>query len=179
MSSKNKRLAILSEAEQAALYELPDFDEAQRLEYLSLTPQEQELITGRKGLTSQVYCALQIGYFKAKHCFFRFSLDEVPEDVAFISEQYFSSQTVNLIPITNHEYYAQSSLITKHFGYQPWEKKHEPFVKNEVIKAIKTDNSPEFIVMELLRVFQDKKWIRPPYTTLQTLINVSSMKFKL
>jgi hypothetical protein len=31
----NKRLTILSEAEQAALYELPNFDDEQRQEYAS------------------------------------------------------------------------------------------------------------------------------------------------
>ncbi len=30
----SKNLTILSDAEQAALYELPDFDDEQRLEYL-------------------------------------------------------------------------------------------------------------------------------------------------
>jgi hypothetical protein len=35
MRSTNERLTILSEAEQAALYELPDFDGAQRLTYLN------------------------------------------------------------------------------------------------------------------------------------------------
>lgn len=37
MSIQNERLAILSEAEQAALYEIPDFDDDQRLNYLNLT----------------------------------------------------------------------------------------------------------------------------------------------
>ena len=35
MRASNERLTILSEAEQAALYEIPDFDDAQRLNYVS------------------------------------------------------------------------------------------------------------------------------------------------
>jgi len=37
MATKNKSLNVLSDAEQIALYGLPDFDEGQRLEYLSLS----------------------------------------------------------------------------------------------------------------------------------------------
>ena len=36
-AAKNKLLTVLSEAEQYALYGLPDFDDAQRLGYLGLT----------------------------------------------------------------------------------------------------------------------------------------------
>ena len=42
MRATNERLTILSQAEQSALYELPDFDYDQRIEYLTLT--EQELV---------------------------------------------------------------------------------------------------------------------------------------
>lgn len=35
MSNKNKLLTVFSDAEQEALYGLPDFDDAQRLEYLA------------------------------------------------------------------------------------------------------------------------------------------------
>jgi len=40
MSNKNKLLTVLSDAEQEALYGLPDFDDAQRLDYLALTEAE-------------------------------------------------------------------------------------------------------------------------------------------
>jgi hypothetical protein len=84
MRATNKRLTILSEAEQAALYELPDFDDEQRLEYLNLTAEEQVLMQRRSHLSDKIYCALQIGYFKAKHLFFRFTWEEAEEDTAFI-----------------------------------------------------------------------------------------------
>ena len=91
MSTKNKLLTVLSEAEQFALYGLPDFDDGQRLDYLSLDEAELALTSRRPSLGAQVYCALQIGYFKAKHAFFRFSWDEVREDCAFILTRYFTS----------------------------------------------------------------------------------------
>ena len=82
MTNKNKLLSVLSDAEQEALYGLPDFDDAQRLAYLALTETELALASSRPGLHAQVYCLLQIGYFKAKHAFFRFDWSEVEDDCA-------------------------------------------------------------------------------------------------
>ena len=59
MTTKSERLAVLSAAEHFALYGLPDFDEGQRLEYLSLSEAELALASSRPGLHSQVYCVLQ------------------------------------------------------------------------------------------------------------------------
>ena len=47
MRASNKQLTILSEAEKAALYESPDFDDKQRLSFLNLTPEEQALVRNR------------------------------------------------------------------------------------------------------------------------------------
>ena len=64
MANKSERLAVLSNAEQFALYGLPDFDDGQRLEYLSLSEPELALACSRPGLHTRIYCVLQIGYFK-------------------------------------------------------------------------------------------------------------------
>lgn len=67
---KGKRLSVLTDAEKFVLYGLPDFDEGQQLKYFSLTA--EELATSRPGILAQIYCILQMGYFKAKHAFFHF-----------------------------------------------------------------------------------------------------------
>jgi hypothetical protein len=94
MTTKSERLTVLSDAEQEALYGLPDFDDAQRLEYLALTETELALASSRPGLHAQVYCILQIGYFKAKHAFFRFDWSEVEDDCAFVLSRYFHGESV-------------------------------------------------------------------------------------
>lgn len=172
MHAANKRLTILSEAERAALYELPDFDDDQRLEYLKLTAEEQILMQSRSGLSAKIYCALQIGYFKAKHFFFRFTWEEAEEDIAFVLQQYFLEQNnFTQKPITKYEYYAQSYAITAQFGYESWSQRSETEVRNQVTQIISRDISPQFIVMELLGFLRAKKIIRPGYTTLQNIIS--------
>jgi hypothetical protein len=57
MVAKSERLTILSEAEQFALYGLPDFDDEQRLDYLSLSESELALASSRPSLCAKAYCA--------------------------------------------------------------------------------------------------------------------------
>nr|AVI43222.1 hypothetical protein [Klebsiella pneumoniae] len=92
MSKKNKLLSVLSDAEQEALYGLPEFDDAQQLEYLAVTETELALANSRPSLHAKVYCLLQIGYFKAKHAFFSFDWDEVEDDCAFVLSRYFHGE---------------------------------------------------------------------------------------
>ncbi|WP_193786959.1 DUF4158 domain-containing protein, partial [Legionella feeleii] len=172
MRASNKQLTILSEAEKAALYESPDFDEEQRLSFLNLTPEEQALVRNRANLSAQVHCALQIGYFKAMHMFFPIDWDEVQEDTDFIMQEYFPEHMFfHPTTITKHQYYAQCHTIAAHFGYQLWSKEFEPLLREKAEKIIYRDVSPQFIVIELLGFMREKKIMRPGYTTLQAIVS--------
>ena len=121
MTTKSERLTVLSDAEQEALYGLPDFDDAQRLEYLALTETELALASSRPGLHAQVYCILQIGYFKAKQAFFHFPLEDAPpSDIAFLLQRYFPGKELapNAKSLSKRQYYAQRDDISKLFGYR-------------------------------------------------------------
>lgn len=118
---RNKRLTILSEAEKLALYGLPNFDDFQRVEFFAMTDGERSLALRRNGLPARVYCLLQIGYFKAKQAFFRFSLSDVPpDDIAFLLQRYFLGQAPTMQPLSAKEYYAQRKEIAVLFGYRLW-----------------------------------------------------------
>ncbi|MGP0002092.1 MAG: DUF4158 domain-containing protein, partial [Acetobacteraceae bacterium] len=120
MANKSERLTILSDAEQFALYGLPDFDDRQRVTYLALSGPELALASSRPGLHAQVWCALQIGYFKAKHAFFRFTWDDAREDCTFVLARYFKDQLFHSQTITKHEHYVQRTMVAELFGYRLW-----------------------------------------------------------
>jgi hypothetical protein len=87
-ANKSKRLTVLSEAEKHALYDLPDFDDFQRAEFFAMTEEEHAIIFQHNGFCAQIYCLLQIVYFKAKQAFFRFSQQDVTqEDVTFVMQR--------------------------------------------------------------------------------------------
>nr|WP_323855207.1 DUF4158 domain-containing protein [Xenorhabdus sp. Vera] len=125
-TNKNERLSVLTDAEQEALYGLPYFDEAQQWEFLSLSAYELELARNRPDLSAQVYCILQIGYFKAKQAFFRFSFDDMDSDYHFVTHRYFCDTSCEPKMITDHEYYTQRKLIVWLFGHRLWSSKFIP-----------------------------------------------------
>jgi len=173
MATKNKLISVLSDAEQFALYGLPDFDDGQRLEYLSLSEPELALAYSRPSLHAQAYCAVQIGYFKAKHAFFRFTWDEAPEDRAFVLTRYFESHLVTLEAITVYEQYAQRALIADLFGYRLWTADFLAPLTQHAAQVVRRDVTPGFVAAELIAYLNEHKIVRPGYTTLQTLISAA------
>lgn len=171
MAQDSERLTILSDAEQFALYALPDFDENQRIHYLSFSEAELKLIFSRKEMHSQMHCALQIGYFKAKHAFFIFSWAQTEADCLFILARYFGDLTWTPKPVTKHEYYTQRTAIAYLFNYHLWSAELLPQLVNKTAQIVHRDVSPSFIVAELLIYLNENKIIRPAHTTLQTLIS--------
>jgi hypothetical protein len=168
---KNKLLTVLSDAEQFALYGLPDFDDRQRLTYLSLSGPELALASSRPGLHTQVWCALQIGYFKAKHAFFRFSWEDAQEDCTFVLARYFRDQVFHSQSITRHEHYVQRTMIAALFGYRLWAADFLTQLAQQAAQIVRRDVTPGFIVAELIAWLNERKIVRPGYTTLQTLIS--------
>jgi hypothetical protein len=171
MTTKTKRLIVLSDAEQFALYGLPDFDGGQQLEYLSLSEAERALASSRPGLHAQVYCALQIGYFKAKHAFFRFTWDEVENDCAFVLARYFNGQALEQEEITKYEHYAQRASIAGQFGYRLWSAEFLPQLTQLAAQVVRRDITPSFILAELIAWLNEHKIVRPGYTSLQEVIS--------
>ena len=171
MVTTSERLAVLSDAEQFALYGLPDFDDRQRLTYLSLSESELALASSRPGLHAQICCALQIGYFKAKHAFFRFTWDEAQEDCRFVLTRYFKDQRFHAQAITKHEHYAQRAMIAALFGYRLWSADCLAQLMQQATQIVRRDVTPGFIVAELIGYLKEHKIVRPGYTTLQTLIS--------
>ena len=171
MAWKNKLLTILSEAEQYALYGLPDFDDTQQLEYLALTESELALAVSRPGFHAQAYCILQIGYFKAKHAFFQFNWNDVEEDFAFVLNRYFNGESFECRVITKHEHYTQCGHIAKLFGYRLWSSDFLAQLAQQAIQIVQRDVTPGFVAAELIVWLNEHKIIRPGYTTLQNLIS--------
>jgi hypothetical protein len=168
---QSKRLTILSEAEKTALYGLPVFDDFQRIEFFAMTDAERALAFVRKGVAAQLYCLLQIGYFKAKHAFFRFSLDDAPtQDIAFLMQRYFPGQVLEPQQVTDNERYLPRKQIAALLGFRLWSDEDLPGLLNKATLLARTDVSPTFLLAELMVFLIDKRIVRPGYSTLQDLI---------
>jgi TnpA family transposase len=171
MTQNNKNLAVLTQAEQAAYYEIPDFNEEQRYEFLTLTQSELDLAMSRKTWSARVYCCLQIAYFKSVNLFFKVAWDEVSnKTVKFILEQYFSDQHVKLNKITDYEHYTQCTAIAQLYEFQMWQSQFSDLLLNTAHELAKLNINQQFIALELLTYLKQQKIIRPQYTTLQNAV---------
>jgi hypothetical protein len=171
MATTSERLTVLSDVEQFALYGLPDFDDGQRMQYLSFTEGEKAIVFSRPSTHAQMYCALQLGYFKAKHAFFQFSWEEAEEDLTFIVSRYFNVHLFVPQAISKRELYTQRNVIMALFGFRLWTAGFLPQLAQQAAQVVHRDVSPGFIVAELSAYLNEQKIVRPGYTTLQTLIS--------
>jgi TnpA family transposase len=173
-ADSSKRLTLLSEAEKHALYDVPDFDSFQREEYFAMTAEEHDLIFRRKNLVAQIYCLLQIAYFKAKQAFFRFSLEDIPpEDITFVMQRYFTDIATppKQQRLPTKEYYIQRNEIVALFGYRLWSDTDQSFFVDKATLLARRDVIPTFILTELLTHLKTKKIVRPGYSTMQMMIS--------
>jgi TnpA family transposase len=169
-TTNNKLLAVLSPAEQDALYGLPDFDDSQQLEYLALTEPQLALACSRPGLHAQAWCVLQIGYFKAKQTFFSFTWEDAQDDLAFVLSRYFKDEPFEHRAVTKHEHYAQRALIATLFGYRLWTSEFLDQLEQQAAQIVRRDVTPSFVVAELIAYLNVHKVERPGYTRLQRVI---------
>lgn len=136
-----------------------------------MTEAELSLALQHRGILKQIYCLLQIGYFKAKQAFFEFTLDEVsPEDTAFLLQRYFPGQTLIVAPLSTREYYAQRRKIVALFGYRLWTDHDLPTLRDKAILLARTDVTSTFLLAELMVFLIGQRIVRPGYSTLQTII---------
>ena len=171
-NTKSERLAIFSPLEEFAFYGFPDFDNEQRETYFKFETSEWEFIANCPSLHAKVYCALQIGYFKAKKTFFRFSLKRCPyDDFHYILSQYFPNQILDTFTITKHEHYLQRKEISHLFGYKLWSQEFLDKINDRAKLIVRLDVTPNFVAHELLTFLQNEKIVRPGYTTLQTIVS--------
>lgn len=85
--SNKERLNLLTDAEVSDLYSIPIFsDDNERDHFFTLDDAEHKLLKKYTSIKSKVYLIIQIGYFKAIQQFYKFSLDDVKDDVNFIHE---------------------------------------------------------------------------------------------
>ena len=91
---QQKRLKILSNSEIRDLYEKPQFTNEDRVEHFSLSPTEKLIIDDLRLLKSKVSFILKLGHFKAKNLFFTVNIDEVREDVDYITKTFFEGKNL-------------------------------------------------------------------------------------
>jgi len=94
-----RRLRILEDEEIEVLYGIPRFTPEERLQYFTLSLREKAALEQIPTIKTRLFFLLQLGYFKARHQFFVFSLSRPDDgeqpasppdvDAASLRERYF------------------------------------------------------------------------------------------
>lgn len=172
--SNTKRLYLLSEAEIADLYALPDFMLAEKALYFTLNENELNTLNHYSNTKTRVYFILQLGFFKAKQQFFQFDLEEVHTDVEYILANFFKNTEDSLSgrPSRNYINQQKHDILTL-LKYQDWSPKLQPQIQTHIVELLKLHPNGHNALRELLNYFDVQQIVIPSYRSLQTLFSAS------
>ena len=113
-----EHLKILSLAEIEALYGLPRFTQDEREQYFALTPVERAALEVLGGQKSRLYYVLQMGYFKARHRFFKFRTGEVEADANYVQALYWPNLKLTDFTVNKETRLKHHDLILTLYDYR-------------------------------------------------------------
>ena len=166
----SSRLAILTADEIDALYARPDFTFEEQLEYFELTPPEQVALSQLSTPGIQMHFILQLGYFKARHRFFRFTLEDVASDLIHIQNRYFSDTVIELAIVSSTTHKRQQEIILDLTDYRRCGEVERDQLREKAEQLARIDSQPIYILRELFAYLAHQRWIAPGYSWFQELI---------
>jgi hypothetical protein len=166
-----KRLKILTETEIEDLFGRPHFSPEEQVLYFSLSPSEELALRDLRTFESRAYFILQLGYFKAQHQFYMFSIREVQHDAQYVQERYFRDRVFpDEYEVSKPTRLDQQQLILKLCQYQSCDEAMKQQLAEKALHSARISNKPIYILRELLQYLEDRRWIPPGYTFFQDCI---------
>ena len=164
-----KRINLLSDDEVTDLYARPDFNNDERKLYFTLDEQEQIILNGYTNIKMQLYFILQLGYFKAKQQFFKFTFALVKEDVKFILKNHFkkNKSTGSSGSLSRYHIKKQQQDILALFNYHEWSVEHTLQTKLQICELLRYYPKNHNALRQLLNYLEGQQIIIPAYRKLQ------------
>jgi TnpA family transposase len=167
-----RRLKILGADEIEALYGRPAFTPDERVQYVTVSQPESEVLQEFRSVKSQAYFLLQLGYFKAKHVFFTFDLFEAQDDLAYLLEQYFPGATVeDQGPLNKRTRLKQQRLILALSNYRSCDTHARQQLAAKARQVAMVSGKPVYIFRELLHYLEEHRLVAPGYSMLQDMVS--------
>jgi TnpA family transposase len=170
INKTQRRLRILGDDEIQAIYGIPRFTPEERLEYFSLSSTELASLEKLHSIKSRIYYILQLGYFKSRHLFFVFDLQEVFEDARYIIEQYFPNFQFTDFEITKVTRLRQQRLILRLYNYRNCGAEERQKLSSRARQAASVCAKPVYVLRELMHYLQEQRIVAPGYSFLQDTI---------
>jgi len=169
-----KRISLLSETEINDLYARPDFNHHERTLYFAINEREHDILNNYSNVRTRVYFILQLGYFKAKHHFFKFTFDDVSDDIEYILSNFFCNNTTVLSGCISRNYIdQQKNDILKLFNYKDWSTTHREQIQGYICELLRFYPKSHSALRQLLDYLDCKQIIIPTYRTLQDMFSAA------
>lgn len=169
-----EHICLLSENEIADLYARPDFNSIEQSLYFSLTDRERVLFQQYSTIKTKVFFILQLGYFKAKHQFFKFKLEEVGMDVDYILANFFNQKkrisTGQLSPV----YYRQQKKdILRFFSYKEILGEQRSRIEAHIVELLRYYPKGHNALRQLFIYLDKQRIVLPSYRKLQDMFTAA------
>ena len=166
--NQTKRISILPTNEIDDLFARPTFNDDERLIWFELDQDILKFITSKSSLASKVDFIIQLGYFKSKHQFFTFTLNDVWEDVLYIINRYFPNKVLIKSTLGRALRCLNQQYILENTGFTIFNRKiHIPILLEKAVDLSRTSNDPLFLFRGLFHYLNVNKITIPGYSTFQ------------
>jgi hypothetical protein len=175
--NKIKRLQILHKDEIDAIFNVPQFNLAERNHFFGLPKNVLKELkinkTNSKNTSAKLYFILQYGYFQARHQFFSIHYNDIKDDVVFIMKNYMPNDRVPREPPTRKIQRSSKNKILQIAGFNDNSDKTDHFILNKASDLTKVTQNLAEIFDKIVKHLEDKKTVLPPYSRLQDLIGAA------
>nr|MBA3706213.1 DUF4158 domain-containing protein [Bacteroidota bacterium] len=172
-----QRLNILTDEQISAVYGRPQFNDAERTHFFSLSDDLLKTLklksTNGKETSSKLYFILQLGYFKARHLFFRLQYDEIGEDIRFIMSTYMPNDGIPKKPPVKGIKAKMKNQILKIQNFRDNFKETYKLSLEKADILVRRTNTITDIFEELMNFLKESKIVLPPYSRMQDIIGLA------
>lgn len=171
------RLSILSNDELKALYELPMLSYEERGNLFELDNEDRAYIDSVNSIPQKINYILQLGYYRAVSYFFRFTFQQVKDDVNFILQHYFPMSPFPKKDTSKHIHYKNRYQICQKYALKEVTPTFLLQLEKEARRLTTIHMLPKFVLTGLLTFCQQNFFIKPAYSTFQEIVS-RALKFE-
>jgi len=171
MSSSQRRIRILPDNEIDDLFARPHFNDDERLIWFELNQDTLELLKSRDSLASTVDLIIQLGYFKARHQFFNFTLEDVNQDTGYVVNRFYPGEKLRSKRVSRTQRYRNQQDILQLMKMTLFNvSTHVPLLLEKSQSLSRVSNNPLFLFRGLFEYLKNNHITIPGYTTFQEKI---------
>jgi TnpA family transposase len=158
------RLSILTEEEIQSLYAIPKLDDEERSFIFELDEDDKIYLDSLKhNVPVKINYVLQL----------LFSFQKQKTDVKWILKQYFPDSVLPSKGVSKNHHYANRTRVMKKYGFADLDSAFSALLLKTAKSLARRHILPKFILQEVLDYCQQKKVVRPAYSTLQDMVSTA------